>query len=274
MKKCLTNVSLTLILALMVLTGCTESVRPTVTPAPEKMVAPVVGKTDPTTGMEFVFVKGGCFQMGDTFGNGGSDDKPVHEVCVTDFSLGKYEVTQGQWLKVMGSNPSAFKDCGSDCPVENVSWNMVQEFIKKLNGKSGTQYRLPTEAEWEYAARSGGKKEKWAGMSDEGNLKEFVWLNNNSAGITHPVGQKKSNGLGIYDMSGNVYEWCQDWYHETYYGKSPKDNPQGSDSGTNRVLRGGSWADSEYSQRTYARGRDEMDGRSDNNGFRLLLPVK
>lgn len=114
---------------------------------------------DPTTGMEFVPVKGGCFQMGETVST------PVHEVCIGDFAIGKFETTQSQWKQIMGSNPSNFSSCGDTCPVENVSWNEVQEFIKKLNGLSAKQYRLPTEAEWEYAARSGGKKEKYAGTS-------------------------------------------------------------------------------------------------------------
>jgi formylglycine-generating enzyme required for sulfatase activity len=112
--------------------------------------------------MPFVFVKGGCYQMGDTFGDGKSDEKPVHDVCVSDFYMGKYEVTQGQWKRIMGNNPSSFSGCGDNCPVENVSWKDVQDFISRLNRQSGKRYRLPTEAEWEYAARSGGKREKWA----------------------------------------------------------------------------------------------------------------
>jgi formylglycine-generating enzyme required for sulfatase activity len=195
--------------------------------------------TDPATGMKFVFVKGGCYQMGST--TGGDNEKPVHQVCVSDFYIGKYEVTQGQWEKVMGSNPSNFKQCGPECPVESVSWNDAQEFIKKLNAKSGKQYRLPTEAEWEYAARSGGRDETWAGTSDEASLGKFAWYEKNSGKVTHKAGLKKPNGLGIHDMSGNVWEWCQDWYNESYYEDSPKDNPPGADNGKYRVLRGGSW---------------------------------
>ena len=136
--------------------------------APRRVWEAVTGKsyTDPTTGMEFVFVKGGCYQMGDTFGDGYSDEKPVHEVCVDDFYIGKYEVTQAQWEKVMGNNPSYFKNC-DNCPVEQVSWNDIQEFINRLNSKAGgNKYRLPTEAEWEYAARSGEKREKYSGGDD------------------------------------------------------------------------------------------------------------
>jgi formylglycine-generating enzyme required for sulfatase activity len=121
--------------------------------------------TDLTTGIQMVFVQGGCYQMGDTFGDGESDEKPVHKVCVHDFYMGKYEVTQGQWKAVMGNNPSNFSNCGDNCPVEQVSWADVQQFIQRLNSRSGKNYRLPTEAEWEYAARSGGKSEKWSGTS-------------------------------------------------------------------------------------------------------------
>ena len=198
--------------------------------------------TDPVTGMEFVFVKGGCFQMGDTFGDGNSDEKPVHEACVDDFYLGKYEVTQGQWQGVMGSNPSYFKECGVNCPVEQVSWNDVQEFISRLNQRSGRRFRLPTEAEWEYAARSGGKAEKWSGTSSEGELGQYAWYSGNSDKRTHPVGEKRPNGLGLYDMAGNVWEWCADWYGgNNYYQGSPRNNPEGPGSGSTRVIRGGSW---------------------------------
>ena len=136
----------------------------------------------------------------------------------------------------MGNNPSQFKQCGLDCPVETVSWNDAQAFIRKLNSQSGKQYRLPTEAEWEYAASSGGISETWAGTSDEASLV----LHKNSDNMTHRVGLKKANRLGIHDMSGNIWEWCQDWYNEAYYEDSPKDNPPGADIGGSRVLRGGS----------------------------------
>ncbi|MDP3259083.1 MAG: formylglycine-generating enzyme family protein [Thermodesulfovibrionales bacterium] len=223
--------------------------------------------TDSATGMEFVSVKGGCYQMGDTFGDGGSDEKLVHEVYVDDFYIGKYEVTQGQWKAIMGNNPSYFNNCGDNCPVERVSWNDVQDFINKLNSKSGKNYRLPTEAEWEYAARSGGKNEKYAGTSNESELGEYAWYSSNSGGKTHPVGQKKPNGLGIYDMSGNVFELVNDWYDSDYYKNSPKDNPKGPSSGQSRVLRGGSWGNSTRYQvpppRFYV-----------PNGFRLAFPAR
>ena len=223
---------------------------------------------------ELVFVKGGCFQMGDTFGGGENDEKPVHEFCVDDFYLGKYEVTQGQWKEVMGSNPSYFKDCGDDCPVEWVSWNDIQMFISKVNYQSGEKYRLPTEAEWEYAASSGGKKEKWAGTSDEKELGDYVWYEGNSLNKTHPVGQKKPNGLGIYDMSGNVWEWCSDWYREKNYSESTRNNPQLPSSSSSRVLRGGSWGSLAQDSRVADRGRGLPGSRGDMVGFRVVVPSR
>ncbi len=230
-------------------------------PADEKI-------TDSATGMQFVFVKGGCYQMGDTFGDGQANEKPVHEVCVNDFYIGKYEVTQGQWKKVMGYNASYFSSCGENCPVESVSWNDTQEFIRKLNSQSGKTYRLPTEAEWEYAARSGGKSEKYAGGND---VDPVAWYVDNSGRKTHPVGQKRPNGLGLYDMSGNVWEWCSDWHGEKYYSQSSRDNPGGPSSGSWRVLRGGSCSGSS----DYARAADRFfigpEFRYYYNGFRLAM---
>ena len=228
--------------------------------------------SDPTTGMQFVFVKGGCYQMGSIEIQ---DAKPVHQVCLSDFYMGKYEVTQSQWEKVMGNNPSSFKECGPECPVEKVSWNDAQEFIKKLNSKSGKQYRLPTEAEWEYAARSGGKDEIWAGTSDESTLSRYAWYDDeNSSSSTHKVGLKKSNGLGLYDMSGNVLEWCQDWYNEAYYEDSPKDNPSGPDNSEQRVVRGGSWSLIASIAQTGFRHRYDPGNRAHFVGLRLLLPAQ
>jgi formylglycine-generating enzyme required for sulfatase activity len=226
---------------------------------------------DATTGIEMVYVKGGCYRMGDS--------SSAHEVCVNDFYIGKYEVTQGQWQAVMGTNPSYFKNCGDNCPVEQVSWNDAQEFIGKLNqritplnpplskggGKGG--YRLPTEAEWEYAARSGGKREEWAGTSSESDLGDYAWYDKNSGSKTHPVGQKKPNGLGLYDMSGNVWEWVQDWYGD--YSSGSQNNPTGPSNGTSRVLRGGSWLDLAVSARSAFRFWFEPVNRYCDLGFRL-----
>jgi formylglycine-generating enzyme required for sulfatase activity len=215
---------------------------------------------------EFVFVKGGCYQMGDAFGDRRSDEQPVHEVCVDDFYLAKYELTQGQWKALMGNNPSDNQG-GDNYPVEKVSWNDVQDFILKLNDKTGQSYRLPTEAEWEYAARSGGKPEKYSG----GDAVDAVaWYQSTSQGKTHHVGTKAPNGLGIHDMSGNVWEWVQDRYDSGYYNGSPRNNPQGPSSGTHRVGRGGSWYNDARFCRSTNRYRYAPDLRDDFLGFRIV----
>jgi len=220
-------------------------------------------------------------QRNHTFGDGADDEKPVHEVCVGDFYMGETEVTQKQWKDIMGDTPSYFKNC-DECPVEKVSWNNIQRFIKKLNQKTTPSiplnnrgerviYRLPTEAEWEYAARSGGKKEKYAGGDD---IDIVAWHGSNSGGKTHPVKQKKPNGLGLYDMSGNVWEWVQDWYDKNYYENTPKDNPKGPDSGLFRVNRGGGWYYSAGHLRNSHRDDYTSDSRSYDLGFRLAGSIK
>ena len=218
----------------------------------------------------FVFVKGGCFEMGDTFGDGGMNEKPAHNVCVDDFYMGKYEVTQRQWAEVMESNRSYFKGC-EDCPADRVNWIDAQEFILTFNRKTGSNYRLPTEAEWEYAARSGGKREKWAGTSYEEELGDYAWYDANSGQRTHPVGQKKPNGLGLYDMSGNVWEWVQDWYDVGYYKSSSINNPQGPSRGQERVLHGGSWFFKPGVLRASVREWLVPNARADDIGFRLAI---
>jgi len=223
---------------------------------------------------EFSVVPGGCFKMGDTFGDGSSDEKPVHEVCVDGFQIGKYEVTQGQWRAVMGNNPSKIQN-GDNYPVERVSWSDVQDFINILNQKTGEKFRLPTEAEWEYAARSGGKQEKYAGGED---IDEVAWYRGNSDSSTHPVGKKKPNGLGLYDMSGNVFEWCQDWYDgggmfaKGYYDISSRNNPTGPVSGSQRTNRGGGWVYGADIIRASRRGYVPPNTRLSFLGFRLALP--
>jgi formylglycine-generating enzyme required for sulfatase activity len=198
-----------------------------------------------------------------------ADERPVLEVCVDDFYLGKYEVTQKQWKKMMGNNPSdPLELLGQDnYPVVNVSWNDVQQFISRLNRQSDQRYRLPTEAEWEYAARSGGKKEKWAGTRIELELGDYTWHQENSQRSIHPVGQKKPNGLGLFDMSGNVWEWCQDRYDKDYYQKSLKNNPSGPSNGISRVLRGGSWGNGALDVRVASRGRDHPANKTSGYGF-------
>ena len=223
--------------------------------------------TDPVTGMEFVWVPKGCFEMG--CGSWTSDcsnnEKPVHEVCLDGFWMGKHEVTQGQWKKIMGSNPSYKK--GDTYPVEEVSWDDAQEFISKLNAKGNGKhdFRLPTEAEWEYACRSGGKPEKYAGGSD---VYRLAWYVGNSGHSSHPVGTKKPNGIGLYDMSGNVLEWCEDWYGK--YSSASLKNPKGPSEGRDRVIRGGSWYDSQGSARCADRNGFHPDSRHTYLGFRLV----
>ena len=239
-------------------------------------VSPAPLYKDPATGMEMIYVKGGCYQMGATADDcdANPEEKPAHEVCVDDYYLGKYEVTQGEWKSVMGSNTAALSTCaGDNCPVDNVSWSDVQSFINKLNSRSsGSKYRLPTEAEWEYAARSGGKSEKFSGGN---NVDSVSWNADNSGKINHPVGTKAPNGLGIYDMSGNVWEMTSDWFGSKYYSSSPRNNPAGSVSGEDHVVRGGcrtgGVANQRTSRRTFINDRTKGSGRGGNVGFRLLM---
>ncbi len=219
---------------------------------------------------EMVFVKGGCYEMGcgSWSGECGRDEKPVHEVCVDDFYIGKYEVTQKQWKALMGGNPSHFKDCGDNCPVEGVTWDDARKFIRKLNKKTGMNFRLPTEAEWEYACRSGGRKEKFSGGN---NADEVAWYRDNAGRRTHPVGQKKPNGLGIYDMSGNVLEWVRDIYNSKAYRKHSRMNPLYNASVLGcRVHRGGSWVTKKVKLRCTNRSDFSPTLSGPELGFRLV----
>ena len=219
--------------------------------------------------IDMVKVEDGTFMMGATseMQNPYDDEKPVHQVTLTNnYYMGKYEVTQSLWLAVMGSNPSKFK--GDYLPVEMVSWDDCQEFIGKLNSMTGRKFRLPTEAEWEYAAR-GGKKSRGYQYSGSSNISDVAWYDGNSGRKTRPVGTKQANELGIYDMSGNVYEWCQDWYGS--YVSSPQTNPTGAVSGSRRVYRGGSWGSNARYCRSSFRHFDTPDNRSYYLGLRLVL---
>jgi formylglycine-generating enzyme required for sulfatase activity len=220
--------------------------------------------------IEMIFVQGGLFTMGCTYEQGKdceSDEKPLHQVPLNDFYISKYEVTQALWKEVMGNNPSRFSGCDS-CPVENVTWEDIQGFICKFNSKTGKIYRLPTEAEWEYAARGGlyCRDNKYSGSND---IKEVAWYGNPN-GTTHPVGTKKGNELGIHDMSGNVWEWCQDWYSN--YSILVPQNPKGAGGGFYRVIRGGGWESFRESCRVTNRGNTKPNIRHDFLGFRLVLP--
>ncbi|GHU57772.1 hypothetical protein FACS189411_12060 [Bacteroidia bacterium] len=221
--------------------------------------------------IEMVYVQGGTFSMGCS-GEQGSDcyddEKPLHSVTVSSFNIGKYEVTQAQWKQIMGSNPSYFK--GDNLPVESVSWADVQEFISKLNAATGKRYRLPTEAEWEYAARGGNRSQGYK-YSGSNNLNNVAWYGGNSSSKTHPVGAKSPNELGVYDMSGNVWEWCSDWYGN--YNSSSQTNPTGPSTGSRRVLRGGGWDYGAEYCRVSDRGSNAPGNRYDDFGFRLVLPL-
>ena len=177
-----------------------------------------------------VFIKGNCFEMGNNFAQ--EDERPQHEVCVDDFFIDKYEVTQARWTKVMGGNPSKFT--GDDLPVEQVNFDDVMRFAQKSNGLC----RLPTEAEWEYAA-SGGAKTRyyWGNMMDE----EYAWFNDNSGAKTHPVGQKAPNQFGLHDMLGNVWEWTSNWWEAPYSLGADKNNPKGPETGKYKTIRGGAF---------------------------------
>ena len=219
--------------------------------------------------IDMVKVEAGTFMMGATseMENPYSWEKPVHQVTLTnDYYMGKYEVTQALWQSVMGSNPSEFK--GDNLPVEQVRWNDCQEFINKLNSMTGRKFRLPTEAEWEYAAR-GGKKGHGYQYSGSSNISDVAWYDENSGSKTHPVGTKQANELGIYDMTGNVWEWCQDRYGS--YVSSSQKNPTGAVRGSNRVYRGGGWGIFAWSCRLSCRNYGPPDYLYYYLGLRLVL---
>jgi formylglycine-generating enzyme required for sulfatase activity/serine/threonine protein kinase len=220
---------------------------------------------------DMVYVQGGTFTMGCTSEQGNdcyNYEKPTHQVTLSSFYINKYEVTQALWSAVMGSNPSYFSGC-DQCPVEKVSWNDVQEFIRKLNIMTGRSYRLPTEAEWEYAAR-GGRSSRGYKYSGSNSLGQVAWFKDNGSDKTHPVGQKQANELGLYDMSGNVWEWCSDWYGS--YSSQSMTDPKGPSSGSGRVGRGGSWSgESWYIRLSYRNYYLPVDSHY-NLGFRLVSP--
>lgn len=219
-------------------------------------------------GLEFVWIPSGSFMMGSE--NGDGNERPVHRVLINEgFYMGKCEVTQAQWLAVMKTNPSHFKDCGK-CPVEQVSWDDAQEFIRRLNAENdGHSYRLPSEAEWEYAARAGTTGEY------AGDLNALAWYENNSDNRTHPVGGKQSNVFGLFDTHGNVWEWVQDAYHDSYTG-APGDGGAWSSTGeqTRRVLRGGAWNFYAYGLRSATRHAEASDLHSIAIGFRVAATAR
>lgn len=222
--------------------------------------------------MKFVLLPAGSFIMGSPklqLG-GRAIGEYQHPVTLTrPFYVQTTEVTQGQWKKVMGGNPSDFQNCGDDCPVENVSWNDAQRFIALLNEKENvTHYRLPTEAEWEYACRAGSTTAFTFG-DDINRLGEHAWYVKNSSDMTHMVGTIKSNVWGLYDMHGNISEWVEDWYNKEYP-IGPVTDPEGPQSGRSRVIRGGSYSDKYNWCRSAWRGSPNPDLRQNRIGFRLV----
>ena len=230
-----------------------------------------------------IFVKGMTFTMGDKspLGNSpiyDSSEKPRHKVRIDDYYIGQTEVTQALWVAVMGNNPAKY-NVNKLNPVEQVSWEDCQTFIQKLNNLTGEKFRLPTEAEWEFAA-CGGANYRGCEYSGSNDVDLVAWYDpldysreegDFSAGGTHPVATKAPNELNIYDMSGNVWEWCQDWYDEKYYSSSPTDNPKGPSSGTYHVIRGGSWYQNASFCYVWTRNGDYPNTRFCNLGFRLAL---
>jgi formylglycine-generating enzyme required for sulfatase activity len=222
-----------------------------------------------------IYVEGGSFMMGSEAANAEEDEKPIHEVTLSDFYIGEMEVTQQLWQLVMGNNPSVKE--GNDLPVTNISWDDCQIFLQKLREMTGMHFRLPTEAEWEYAARGGQKSDGYVYAGSD-NIDEVAWYHKNCTS-PQPVGLKAPNELGIYDMSGNVWEKCSDWYAP--YSSEVQYNPQGAESSTNncRVTRGGSWKDQEeYTWqiccRTVNRGYQSVSDRSDFKGLRIVLEME
>lgn len=213
--------------------------------------------------MDFVLVPAGSFEMGEK-------GETYHVTLTKAFYMGKYEVTQRQYQAVIGNNPSQFK--GDNNPVEQVSWNDAVAFCEKLNAgiPSGAKMALPTEAQWEYACRAGTKTEYYSGDDEEG-LKSIAWYNGNSDKKTHPVGEKKPNAFGLYDMSGNVCEWCQDWYG--HYPQIAVTDPSGLEKGSYRVIRGGRWdCNPQYCRSAY-RTLDDPSSTDFNFGFRVVMSI-
>ena len=224
--------------------------------------------------LELIEIPAGSFCMGSN--DGETNERPVHQVTINySFYMGRFEVTQAQWQAVMGSNPSNFKGDFAEpsikLPVEQVSWDDAQNFINKLNeGNDGFSYRLPTEAEWEYACRAGTTGDY------AGNLSEMAWYSENSENRTHLVGQKQPNAWGLFDMHGNIWEWCQDWYHDSYSG-TPTDGSAWLNGGGQkyRVLRGGSWGNKDAaSLRSASRSRNTPDNRFYDKGLRIVAVAR
>lgn len=236
---------------------------------PVDMTEPLHEFTESLTGMEFIFIPGGDFLMGDASGDGVANESPVHEVELNGFYLGKTLVTQGDWEAVMGDNPSRFKS-GSKYPVEQISFSDICKFIEALEEKNNGAFKfhLPSEAEWEYAARSGGKDDIYAGSDEPDSV---AWYGENSTGRTQAVCTKKPNGFGLFDMSGNVWEWCRDTYRDDAYKLHDGKNPVINDNTPDLVARGGSWNLDAWSVRCTRRFPFAKDSSGSGLGFRLVV---
>ena len=218
---------------------------------------------------DFVTIQGGIFDMGS---NEFVNERPIHQVTISDFKMSRYEITQKQWQNVMGNHPSANKEC-ENCPVEKISWDDAMGYIQKLNQLTGKHYRLPTEAEWEYAAK-GGKKNRNFSYSGSNSISLIAWCMINSGLSTHPVGKKEPNELGLYDMTGNVWEWCSDWFDAEYYLYSEKNNPSGPKFASGgRVLRGGGYFDLDEVMKITHRGNGVPTRRDNDIGFRIVYSL-
>jgi formylglycine-generating enzyme required for sulfatase activity len=253
-------------------TQCPQCLQPAPGATLDSPAAEVI--TDAVCGIELVRVTGGPFQMGDTFGDGIENEGPVHRVNLHEFYIARYPVTQAQWLRLRPENPSRFQ--GPDHPVEQVAWDDAVAFARGLTEahKGRFIFRLPSEAEWEYAARSGGREERYAG----GNAVEQVaWISDNSQGRTQPVGRKAPNGLGLFDMSGNVWEWCRDLFAVDAYHRHSPANPvienESSSEIPDRVIRGGSWNLDAWSARCARRFSFKADFFGPGLGFRLVMTL-
>ncbi|WP_168119877.1 formylglycine-generating enzyme family protein [Paenibacillus sp. HB172176] len=219
--------------------------------------------------MEFVLIEPGTFPMGSSVAE--EDEAPEHPVAISQpYYLGIYEVTQEQWVAMMGNDPSTFK--GGKRPVDRVSWEDSQIFINKLQEKTDREFALPTEAQWEYAARA-GTNTRWHFGDTESKLGDYAWFEGNSNDETHPVGQKEPNAWGLYDMYGNVQEWCKDWYGAPY-AKEKASDPQGKASGDSKVLRGGAWGDDFTMVRSTYRNANGIDAKTSGTGFRVVMMVE
>jgi len=279
-----------LLLMLLIAVGCddsTESEQATEQPQPEQPQPDPVPADLPvielpsitnTLGMKLTLIPAGTFMMGSPESEEDrEDDEPQHEVTISKaFYMQTTEVTQGQWKAVMGTEPwkgESFVKEGANYPAVYVSWDDAVAYCKKLSEKEGKTYRLPTEAQWEYACRA-GTKTTWSFGNDEKALGDYAWYHKNAWDIdekyAHQVGLKKPNAFGLYDMHGNVYEWCHDYYGGDYYKQSPEQDPTGPASGSSRVLRGGSWLGDSRFSRSAGRGRNVADRRLDLTGFRLV----